>query len=537
MEKALASKPPRTGRVLSAVWAAGCLALLVADWNFWAVNRLDADMASEQVLARLLAGEGSILSPNWYYSTELRVLNTQLVMAPLFRFFTDWHTVRVIGSIVLILLYLGVWFFFARQARFANAGLFGAGLLVLPYGALYRQYVLEGLYYIPHIAVSFACLGLLFFYRRAGRRGRAGAAVLFCLLSFLAALGGPRQLFILHIPLSLALLLLCRLDAGRCRTLAETVRRSLKSPFAVLLLPCAAGDLFALAGYAVNGGVLSRIYHFQDQSYVAFTGCSLERLELFLNALLDSFGWQEGKLFSPTLLFNLAALALLIFSFWFAFRLVLRSRRFPPEHRLIGAFLLTGTLCFALLYGLTNSGHSDRYLLPLAILFVPLLEIANADCAPVRRPDARLLTGCLAAVLLLRAGLDYRQAAVAVNPNRGAAEFLAENGYENGYASFWDGNIMTELTDGKVQVWTLTPNSVPELRAWLQPVSHLEAPPQGKVFFVISKWEAWGERQPTTEALAAAMPEDALIYEDDTCRIYGFASDEAMREACGFGPF
>ena len=34
-----------------------------------------------------------------------------------------------------------------------------------------------------------------------------------------------------------------------------------------------------------------------------------------------------------------------------------------------------------------------------------------------------------------------------------------------------------------------------------------------------------------------AMPEDALIYEDETVKIYGFASDEAMRQACGFAAF
>lgn len=62
-------------------------------------------------------------------------------------------------------------------------------------------------------------------------------------------------------------------------------------------------------------------------------------------------------------------------------------------------------------------------------------------------------------------------------------------------------------------------------------------PPQGKIFFVISKWEAYGERQPTTQALADAMPEDALIYEDETVKIYGFVSDEAMRQACGFAAF
>ena len=283
--------------------------------------------------------------------------------------------------------------------------------------------------------------------------------------------------------------------------------------------------------------VLAEKYHFQDQGYVAFTGLNLDRLQWFVNALLASFGWQEGKVFSLAALFNLAAAALILFCFVFSVRLVRGKARYPLGHRLVGAFFLAGAVCFALLYGLTNSGHSDRYLLPLAILFVPLLEIMLADCTPLHRPDARGLTALLAAILLLRAGTDYRAAAVATNPNQGAAQFLVQNGYRDGYASFWDGNVMTELTEGTLNVWTLTPNSVPELRPWLQVTSHLQTPPQGKIFFVISKWEAYGERQPTTQALADAMPEDALIYEDETVKIYGFASDEAMRQACGFAAF
>ena len=302
-------------------------------------------------------------------------------------------------------------------------------------------------------------------------------------------------------------------------------------------MPTLAADAAALAGYLVNAKVLAEKYHFQDQGYVAFTGLNLDRLQWFANALLASFGWQEGKVFSLAALFNLAAAALILFCFVFSVWLVRGKARYPLGHRLVGAFFLAGAVCFALLYGLTNSGHSDRYLLPLAILFVPLLEIMLADCTPLHRPDARGLTALLAAILLLRAGTDYRAAAVATNPNQGAAQFLVQNGYRDGYASFWDGNVMTELTDGTLNVWTLTPNSVPELRPWLQVTSHLQTPPQGKIFFVISKWEAYGERQPTTQALADAMPEDALIYEDETVKIYGFASDEAMRQACGFAAF
>lgn len=524
--------------LMAALWALFCLTILVYDWRFWAVNRLDADMASEQVLAELLSREGSVLSKDWYYSTELRVLNTQLVMAPLFRLFSDWHTVRVAGSCLLIVIYLIAWFFFARQSRLRYAGLFGAGLLLLPFSGLYRQYVLEGLYYIPHIAISFACLGCVLAFLRAERRGRCAAASVFCVLSFLAALGGPRQLFILHIPLTLAVLLLCWLDGGReGGTMKEIIHRALACPGGKLLGVCLAADAAALAGYAVNAKVLFETYHFQDQGYVKFSGLNLERLQWFVNAVLSSFGWQEGKVFSTALLYNLGAVALLVFCCVFSVRLVKGREHYPLAHRLIGTFFLMGLVCFALLYGFTNSGHSDRYLLPLAVLFVPLVEIALTDCAPKHKQDARIGVFCLAAVLLLRMGADYHEAATSVNDNYATAQFLVENGYENGYASFWDGNIMTELTNGRIHVWTLTPNSVPELRPWLQITEHLQSPPQGKVFFVISKWEAYGECQPTTEALAAAMPEQALIFEDDSHKIYGFESDEAMRELCGFAPF
>ena len=120
------AKQKRITYMILLLWAAVCFALLVVDWCCWASNRLDADMASEQLLANLLAQEGGVMSTNWYYSTELRVLNTQLVMAPLFRLFTSWHTVRVVGSVVLILLYLAAWFWFGRSAKLKYSGLLGA---------------------------------------------------------------------------------------------------------------------------------------------------------------------------------------------------------------------------------------------------------------------------------------------------------------------------------------------------------------------------------------------------------------------------
>lgn len=83
----------------------------------FANNYIDSDMSSELVLARLLADEGSLISKNWFYSTELRVLNTQLVFMPLFLVFDNWHTVRVLGTALGSCFRLG--------ARILNSGVFG----------------------------------------------------------------------------------------------------------------------------------------------------------------------------------------------------------------------------------------------------------------------------------------------------------------------------------------------------------------------------------------------------------------------------
>lgn len=520
---------------LPVLWLAACLFMLVWYWRSWSTNQLDADMASEQVLAHQLAEEGGILSPDWYYSTELRVVNTQLVMAPLFRLFSNWHTVRVIGSAVLVGIGLAAYLFFARQMRLPRFGLVGAGILCLPFCALYRQYVLQGLYYIPHLAFSFASLGcVLAAWRDAGRRRLWGAAYL--LLSLLAALGGPRQLFVLQGPLTLAVLALGWMDTPHGQPLAARLRALAAGPWGGRLALCLAGDAAGAAGYAVNAVWLARRYTFQGQDYIAFDALSLDRLQSLANALLAAFGWEQGSFFSLTTLFDLAAVAWFAGSVVGAVRLARRAET-PLPARLLGAFYLAGLACFVFLYGFTNSGMSDRYVLPLTVFAVPLLEIWAAQAVPPLRRQRAVLCLCLAGVLTLHAAAQYRAAATATNTNVALAQFLVNSGYTQGYASFWDGNILTELSDGRIEVWGLAQNTEPEIRAWLQNTAHSTQPPAGPVFFVISRWESEGERHPSLPELGEAMPADALVYEDADHLVYGFASDAAMRTACGFPAF
>ena len=78
-------------------------------------NWLNSDMAAEMIFSRLLSEEHHLFaSPNWYYSTEFRVLYTQLCMVPLFSLFKSWHVIRCITNLIFYALLLFSYFYFMR---------------------------------------------------------------------------------------------------------------------------------------------------------------------------------------------------------------------------------------------------------------------------------------------------------------------------------------------------------------------------------------------------------------------------------------
>ena len=59
--------------------------LMLARYLYFHVEaELDADLASDLVFAEYVSEEKNPVPTGWCYSTDLRVLNTQLVFAPLF---------------------------------------------------------------------------------------------------------------------------------------------------------------------------------------------------------------------------------------------------------------------------------------------------------------------------------------------------------------------------------------------------------------------------------------------------------------------
>ena len=142
----------RYALLLAAAWLAVCFAAACIYAAKCGTYFIDADMSSELVLARQLSREGGILSKNWYYSSELRVLNNQLVFAPLFALSDNWQLVRTLGTAITLAVMTACYIFMARGTGLSWTGTFAsAGVLLLPLSDSYTYAVLTGLFYIPHI--------------------------------------------------------------------------------------------------------------------------------------------------------------------------------------------------------------------------------------------------------------------------------------------------------------------------------------------------------------------------------------------------
>ena len=61
------------------------------------------------------------------------------------------------------------------------------------------------------------------------------------------------------------------------------------------------------------------------------------------------------------------------------------------------------------------------------------------------------------------------------------ADWLHEQGYTRGYATFWQANVITELTDGAIEMWQVEDLASLAMRPWLQKTSHA-SPPEGRTF-------------------------------------------------------
>ena len=502
---------------ISILWLAGCFAAACIFVARCGTNFIDSDMSSELVLAKLLSEQGGILAENWFYSTEIKVLNSQIFIAPLFWIFKSWATVRWVGTAVMLALLIAASLFALRSLSVSwTSAIFATGFLLLPLSSDYIYGVIEGIFYIPYVILSLLPVGLFCCaYNADSGKKRILLTSLCALLALFSGLSGIRQVFLFYIPAAAA----CVIQIAGEKKIEKNTGSFVYAK--TVFLSCAAGAL----GYLLNKTLLSRIYSFCDYGVdtfgrdLLFTEFSLEGLEQFFNQFFSLLGYKTGAMFSGYILYNALFGLIAVFSL-VAVIYVLGNKSFDiKEKHLVLTFLIALTLLLAV-FCFTDMDKIGRYSIPVVILLAPIIAVFfgkwEADGKIAALLAATLV--CLAAVTSMN---TYKKL---TNGDQNAdikdiCAYIDSAGYTEGYSSFWSGNVLTELSNGEIDMrvvgtdYILSADDLGNVYHWLQRKSHLDTQPEGKFFLLLAKIE--------DESCELGLTAE---YSNDKYIVYGFDS-------------
>ena len=493
---------------------------------------VDSDLASEMILSDLLNKEGTIISHNWFYSTELKVVNLQwFYRLGLLIFPNDWHLARTFGMAITLALFAAAMLFFVKCAGLGRVGLWMVGTLLWPFGQHYLVYAIYGGYYLVYTFFYMLVLALVLRSLNADKKHCALQWVLACVITAVAGMNGVKQLMVFHAPLCLAAAILLVLALHSCgktdwKAALDVCRKEVRLLAASLVTAVAAA-----AGYFVSNAVLSRMYDFKSYNFIVWNRdedwFTLDRI---LMDFFHEFGYENG---SGVFHFGgIAAAVGLLLGCWMFFcivRLLLRLDKLERNDKLL-VLLLVAMLAVC---GVAYTYFHEYYLyfwlmnMPVAIA-VMAVEIKTEDFHIL---GARQLLGVgLAACFTFCAVSTVRQEQehpyLAHKGLNTAAEWLVDNGYTQGYSTFWNGNAMAELTSGKLEVWTLQSLDRDDVPNWLQPKSHLTTDPEHPFLLIDTETDG-----PAENAKLVQYGDCTEVYNDGRYVIYDFADADAVHAA------
>lgn len=439
---------------------------------------IDSDASSELVLAEHLSKTRQILSTDWFYSTELRVVNTQLIFAPLFWIFDDWHLVRFFGTVILQGILIASFYFYTKLLGFEKKVFYiSSSLFLLPISVCYGRIVLYNCYYIPHVALSLIIVGLIF--AKKNDKNAISAYIRFLLLavvSFLGGLGGIWQLMMTHIPALFAIFIYYFIDDYTNKNDDRTFER--KRVALIFKAVCAAG--FSFIGFWVNNSVLMEKYTFFDYSKNIIEILNATEIDDVLYGFFHHFGFRDDiKLLSVTGVLSALGIILGIYCIGTCVRGIIRYKKEGNvQNALPHVFFVSFTLVMLFTFLIVGNGYYYvLYFTPLVIWMIPVfvLEMIHSPKHLSFLNMKKLLPYCMVAVILVNGlansvflvggdrfeqkyeGLSYTvfNTRKYITP---AVLFLQENGYDLGYAQFWNSNIITEISNGKTKMINVTIN-------------------------------------------------------------------------------
>lgn len=431
-------------------------------------SMIEGDAASELVLSHNLSASHNILSHDWYYGSELRVFNTQIIFSFLFNFLNDWGKVRFYGTIFMHVILLLSFTFMMRQANQSWASvIFGSILLLLPYCVAYGRIALYQSFYLPHLTFGFLLPGLLFSVIRNCNNSKRidcflSLTALF-LISFLSCLNGIRYIAEIMLPVTLVYIL--NLLIRNRFTVSNDRKES-----ALWYIALIGMIFFGFLGFLVNKRTLLTQYSAFNFSERILTIRTYFESSI-LQCILHQFGFRTNiPMLSLVGILSLAGLFVCVYCFYLSFH-SLQENQASFNLFLMRQMMITCTACIVFeMYLIKGLEICTRYFISSSVWMIPLLCTYFDKFIEQKTLDIKKMSYILCIATLLINGLlnmsyflnpegiakqpyEGFEGIDASNPNlvrdlKRPMQFIVENQYEYGFAPFWEASTITEKTNG-----------------------------------------------------------------------------------------
>ena len=510
---------------------------------------LDSDASAEILLAKILTQTGGIMTDRWYYSTELRVVNMQLLLKLALLIFADYKQARLFATFVYMLLIVASFLFMMKAAGLFRAGLLASAFLLFPFNDQYLEYLIVYMGYGVYIFFSFLVLGTVFlifksvgfhegkllpYFPEKGSIIKTAALLLTgALLCFIASLNSFRQLMVLNMPLFASGVILAVYELYQGWKASGRFERCFGRG---LLLTCisAVYAFASLCGVAASR-ILFSVYFSSNKVY-QWNSFQFHNLLDCLTDIANFFGWTASQdMFSAFGIINLASFVMPAIMIYFTAKMVRLFKDRTDSEKVLLLYTLSALAILLFMYSMINMYQAKYWLVIMQFVYtIPCIFLAERSS----RTSAAIYALLIGIIALSSLSLFN---ATRLSEEKGAyieaEKWLTKNGYERGYANYWQADLFGELSSGRLEMYTVnedSPKSMDRLdelgsiKPWLQDKRHIQELPEGGFFVMLT--EQYFDLDNKDEAKLLSLPE-YLVYENKYVRIYGFKDMEEYRAA------
>lgn len=469
---------------------------------------INDDMSGDLTLGYLLSKSNNpILTKEYLYTTEVRVIHTAQIYGLVFRFCNDWHNVRVISTAIIYLLILASYYFLCRQAGIKKYFAISAALYLLPLSNEYADWFLFPMYYAFHFVATFLTLGLMIKYVKSKNKF---VLMILAVFSFLMGLNGIRVLLVLTMPLL------------ACSIIYYFMNRK-KDSALKFVIASALTFFISVIGVGIYVKVIEPTYG-SMKTYFEITDLKYNNLAGTIQGYLYLLGYSTGHVTGAVIISNLFCLITVIL---ITSSIILFFKR--KEENSIQAVIITGyficaVLLFEGLYFVTDMEYATRYCLPFFIANIPLVLVIMNENKKISELQKMILCLLVMGFAILIAKDKYFSFKYLDNTKeiREITEYLLGTEYLEGYMG--TSCALTEFSNGILKVYGWKPGDyenqkdIDIIEPYNQPRERLDRKPEGGVFVIMDKasYSIWTFRDVITL--------DYLIYETDGKYVFGFDS-------------